>query len=595
MLPLNNIQLLNDDSPMVLQPKHIKISLKNHQKTNIYAMFKKENTTRNEIIHSVRNRKRKFNIDLNIGILGDEVGKGKTLSILGLISHDMYPSDININQNKQKIIYNSCIFLPKVLTNIITRYAFNPRNVYIKFIFNNLTKPLLKTNLIVAPHNLFQQWKQNIEQQTTLKLHLINSVKDSMDLSELLKADIVLCNSNKYNKLIRKYNNYRWSRVIFDEADSIKIPNNVHVDANFIWFVTATFRKLYKHPYIGFLKKIFRQMQKDILRKNYKVQLYGPYNKHKYQTKGISLYEKIMTHIVVQNCPQFINKSFTLPDPITYKMECSTPLYIKIIKNAIDKTTLDMLNADNISDAVTRVGSTRNLIINVITLCKNKKIDSKIKIEHYNRKLTYIHENPDIKHPTPINYFNKMIVKYTADIKTSDIKIQSIKDNIIEYDFCVKCFNNVKYPAYQVICCKINYCVKCFTECSFCDNKHKIKNFTKPTKIKKDKFSKIETLKQIIIKEGKRDKFLIFSNYNDSFQKIMLVLDELKFAYSELKGNVAVINSKLKKYATGEIKVLMLNSRHYGAGLNLQISDNIIVYHKLQDSTLEQVVGRAQR
>ena len=47
---------------------------------------------------------------------------------------------------------------------------------------------------------------------------------------------------------------------------------------------------------------------------------------------------------------------------------------------------------------------------------------------------------------------------------------------------------------------------------------------------------------------------------------------------------------------TGEVKILMLNAEHFGAGLNLQMTTDIIIYHKFRNDNLRtQVIGRAQR
>ena len=40
--------------------------------------------------------------------------------------------------------------------------------------------------------------------------------------------------------------NYKivFSRVLYDEADSIKLPNNPKIPANFYWFITSTINSL---------------------------------------------------------------------------------------------------------------------------------------------------------------------------------------------------------------------------------------------------------------------------------------------------------------------------------------------------------------
>ena len=39
----------------------------------------------------------------------------------------------------------------------------------------------------------------------------------------------------------------------------------------------------------------------------------------------------------------------------------------------------------------------------------------------------------------------------------------------------------------------------------------------------------------------------------------------------------------------------MLNAKHYGSGLNLQMTTNIVIYHKMTPELENQVIGRGQR
>jgi SNF2 family DNA or RNA helicase len=39
----------------------------------------------------------------------------------------------------------------------------------------------------------------------------------------------------------------------------------------------------------------------------------------------------------------------------------------------------------------------------------------------------------------------------------------------------------------------------------------------------------------------------------------------------------------------------MMNAKHYGSGLNLQMATDVIIYHEMQKELETQVIGRAQR
>ena len=243
--------------------------------------------------HTNRNIKHTSNI--NIGILSDNVGSGKTLSILSLISispisipyFDTKYSNIiklcqrNINTNKYKKMIQ---LLQGVITQdvikMIYKYAFSYIN-YIKKtpidlicensytriedISSNNKSPAHKiyipSNLIIVPHSLFYQWLNDIRENTSLKVYPIRTKRDKIDMDLFMEYDIILCNANKYKIISEKSANYKWSRVIIDEADTINLPNSSNISYDFLWFITTTYDRLEEHKNIGFIKNTFRNLE----------------------------------------------------------------------------------------------------------------------------------------------------------------------------------------------------------------------------------------------------------------------------------------------------------------------------------------------
>jgi hypothetical protein len=62
-----------------------------------------------------------------------------------------------------------------------------------------------------------------------------------------------------------------------------------------------------------------------------------------------------------------------------------------------------------------------------------------------------------------------------------------------------------------------------------------------------------------------------------------------------MKGSIACISNIIDRYKKGITKVILLNTENFGSGLNLEMTTDIIIYHKLTDGMKEQVVGRGQR
>ena len=62
-----------------------------------------------------------------------------------------------------------------------------------------------------------------------------------------------------------------------------------------------------------------------------------------------------------------------------------------------------------------------------------------------------------------------------------------------------------------------------------------------------------------------------------------------------LIGTTSHINKVKNQFTKGTIRVLYMNARHVGAGLNLEATTDIVLYHKMDGELERQVIGRAVR
>tara|TARA_B110000977_G_C10908085_1_gene428079 strand:+ start:82 stop:558 length:477 start_codon:yes stop_codon:yes gene_type:complete len=106
--------------------------------------------------------------------------------------------------------------------------------------------------------------------------------------------------------------------------------------------------------------------------------------------------------------------------------------------------------------------------------------------------------------------------------------------------------------------------------------------------------SKTENLLKLI-KEKPGKRVMIFSEYDASLNLIRTELDKLNINHSGIKGASSTIQNIITKFKEREFNVLLLNAKYFGAGLNLQFTDEIIIYHRMSKDLETQVIGRAQR
>lgn len=679
-------------------PENIKLLLKPHQKRTLYEMFIRENY--------------KYRlVKDNLLLLCDNVGSGKSLCILSLIANS--PLVQNVPEN----VY----FLPNV-----SNYSKHNYSIYGTSISPDIYE--IKSNLIVVPHGIYNQWKNYIVDYTNLSYIAIGSKKEIKDLGSskediLNKLDthnIILVKSTKftefYNYLkeyeikqntlhqvsnpnssyfdidkvllsikgiyddlyneciydgtyesldkytqkiddylktinindaknsknintcfeVEKITGYIFQRVIFDEADSIKIPACPQFYGKFTWLVTSSINNLLypkgKRVYENYKYKDLSHgiggsgFIKDLM----KTSLEDKYNKTR------------IFHTIVRSNYDFIQDSIKIPDPLVHYIKCYTPPELLAISSAINPDVLKALNAGDTQTAIKMMGcesGTEEDLVKIVNKTLYKKEDElkKLITEKIEKQNENIQSQATLKgiidkmpktNPEYETYKDDMkllksqaqtiknsIENFTEQLKSTQAKITGIEERIkgTKDKLCPVCSCNVNNPC-LTNCCRNVFCFECLSmavtysnkkECPLCRtivdlNKiHLIVDINKKNEEKEeenddDLLNKMDTLLKFI-KDNPYKKLLVFSEYEDTFNLIQeqFIINGIKF--SKISGSASRINNIITKYKSGEYQVLLLNASNFGAGLNLQITDDIIIYHRMSKDLERQVIGRAQR
>jgi SNF2 family DNA or RNA helicase len=232
---------------------------------------------------------------------------------------------------------------------------------------------------------------------------------------------------------------------------------------------------------------------------------------------------------------------------------------------------MEMLEAGNISGVLTSFGNISESVIDSFIIRKKKRLSELMTDEENIEKIQLIQNH-----------------------------LQLLEDRLRRYAseyLCIMC-NQSQKQLYLLTCCNVLYC-GCSISCKLCksiDCKkiHLDINEIFPMNQYLSNVSKIDqTMK--IISNGVDKKILIFSNFNESFIILKKFLEESRIHYLELKGTKEKRDNTIDLYKSGNVNVLLLNTIHSGAGLNLPETTDIIIYHRLHDYQKTQVIGRANR
>lgn len=592
---------LDDTSPFYKQPDNIKTQLKPHQLACLYKAKLMENhgtinyninsKNYNDIYNTGLNGE--YTISTNIGIIGDIVGYGKTLTALSIISACKL-NDIHINKTYQKSFISNQNY---------SYFSYNTNN-------NNVKKQevLIDSTLIIVPRGpVYLQWIRTLKQDTNLKFLAIDNLsfirkylpnyddvtKDFNILKKYFSDyDVVLIKNTTYDVLVNYYYNtlneeedliglnqnsnvyakhlFRWKRVMIDEAHDL-IRNIPVIHYYYLWLISGTYEELINtirspSSILWDIRNIFND------------------------AKNIKL-------MLIKCKKEFVRNSFKLPIPEEKYYLCKMPILFHTVKDFVTNNIIEKLNANDISGAIKELGGktdTQDNIINIISK------DFTIELENKNKELEYVKTliiSEDIKQ----NKINKL----ETEINVITDKLNNLKNRISELSekTCPICMEYLTNPI--LLKCNHSYCAICIinwiknnSKCPECRNTINTDELIAITDKKENYqndviFNKIDTLINII-NSKENGKFLVFSKFESGFFDIIDKLKNNNISYAELKGNTSHMMNVLDSFKNSKIKVILLNTYHAGSGIDISYATDVVIFHSM-GLYKNQAVGRAQR
>lgn len=522
----------------VEQPREFKVNLYPHQLRSIFMMEKMEREK--EIVYP------SYSIKTSLGINADITGYGKTLSMIGLVLRNKMEWDLS----KDFEIVKSYSYCNDTIT----------KNYFYRYKKSN-------TTIVLTTSAIVNQWYREFL-KTTMNVFKLNLKKD-LDINPD-DWDVIIATPSMFNLFMDKHKDKVWKRFIFDEPTVLKIPAMRPIKAGFTWFVTATpYDLLNRRRGRGYLCSI---------------------------TNDISHIDFLNT-LIVKNDDAFVVQSFTMPPTKHLYYECYSPMH-KVVSGLVDSKIASMIEAGNISGAIQALGGSEST--NIADLVRKRTEDELEDIKDKIKK--WINRQDEEK----VKYWKEKEVQVLNKIKNLESRIQSmIREN------CPICYECVRDPLLEPGCQNV-FCGKCLfswlesnNSCPMCRqhiDKSKL-TYLKLEEIKEikedekkiEKPHKQDLVLEIIQKSDTTSRFIIYSEFNETFEIIKETLNKAKITFIEIKGSSQTRDSKLTKFRDGKVKVAFLNSRTDSAGINMQETTDIILYHTMSEAMTQQIIGRANR
>lgn len=423
-------------------------------------------------------------------------------------------------------------------------------------------------NAIVVPDFLIDQWQGYIKNFTTYSNteYVVLKAKGALvSAIQLSEKKLVLCTPKVYQILA---DTYTFSRLIFDEIDTIAIPGCKQAICDFIWCVSANVDEIQnaKMANRGFLKKVTSEF-KDIFKKN------NHWNDLIIRTDTEYLQQSIvLPPYEIQNC-SFIPKISVLTPEILeryFTIGVLVPVY----------ETLGIKIVSSLQGLFDNVTAAQKFELELLEFGYNNEValTNISNLEMLTRKKIYEKKHTDIT--SGLLSINKRILEAVREPcaisfeKISNIACVSCCHNICEGKSIIKWLNSSTSCPF----CRNNCC---FDDITVIDNSEKI--ITKEEKL-------IEHLNEIKI-QNPDYRLIIFAN--DSLVKLRGLLSAEKYAVTEIRSRV--VSRLLGNFQLGNPQICLINFVKHAVGLNLSFATHIIAYDDMNETTFIQCVGRSNR
>ena len=437
-------------------------------------------------------------IETSALVLSEPFGSGKTIEILAMILHQRVPIAYPNHHN------STC-------TTFSRNYVHATRNnmTFNTEIVRKFTGPdaLIRPNLIVVGSSVLIQWENAVKNFTNLKVLIVGNFYQLQRFYELYKDrklkcfDVILLKNGRvtgnfklpddvvhteHRNLIDVVSKITrtncWSRVIYDDFDTISIPaESPLINALFTIFVSATIK-----PHNDIRTKHMAYNNIIDMIKNRPSML-----------SGVLTDTTLFTNFNIANSPEFVELSTNIPIVESYKYVYSNPddNYIRLLGAMGDddaNNIMEMLNGDAIHTAAEAMGIKTNSVADIFSRMLDKKYEKYINSTHILDNIDAVMaiatrflpagekshtgaqlidiKNAIIKKQKPTITFTSMALDtFLSDLRREYQEIKDINgvaitrviDNIKEGSCQVCCLPLEDFDTFIVRCCGLIVCDVC--------------------------------------------------------------------------------------------------------------------------------------
>jgi len=611
---------LKETSPKYAQPTYIKQPLLVHQQTTLHQAIALEAAKRAGLsCDPILGDPYGGTLYMTYGVIGDPVGSGKSLTALALAGQPR-PSEETVELLSRNNMGN----LTDVSLTRTRTIMLNPEGGSYKAV---------NASLFIIPHALMSQWETYVSRDTTLKCMFIKRTKDATTpiLPKLEEYQCFFVSSTMW-KQFEESNplaDWVWNRIFVDEADTIAFTNRGGTDtlkACYYWFITASWINLacpngiymstmsaYPPPTtipaesVEIIKKAFGTNTSAINIRGINhanlVRSLCMYGATPYTSINAAVQQSF--RVIVRNSAEFLASSLHMPMIRHASIICEKPASLHAYDTQLSPAMMERIHAGDMDGAIQMLGLETHSVTTIneaLTLSLKNELEQAQRIYDFKKTIEY---SSEAAKRASFETCEKKIASLASRISAIEERLKSVKEQT-----CPICCVEFTKPTLTP-CCQNVFCFGCIcrslersSTCPLC--RARIRSI-KELNVIGEELSTTLSIEPLPPKKFKNDallhflkenptaKVLMFSGYDATFNTLQTVLKTADISHAIVHGSNGHINKLLREFETGKYRVLFLNANNMGAGLNISAASHVILYHRMNQATEHQIIGRAYR
>lgn len=625
---------LTEGSPRATQPPWITAALRPHQLSLLAAA------------RALEERGSLTTVDLaepqlltNYGVIADRVGAGKSLVALSLV-RDPPPERAALRVRESggaqlvSLTHAPAVpVLPDELFEEGEAGAGAPEKFLAALKGSAAWKEgalHVRTALFIVPHNVVPQWEAYVREQTGLNAVFVRRTRDCDWESpgfyqRIFTADAVVVSCTMLRKFIGavsyyaplRFSQISWSRLFVDEADSITCSlREEEVQARFYWFITGSWLNM-------LLPGGLRSWSVEHLPAEVRGML-GEGDVRGCSTSRLGLVVQKLADrrlpafstMILRNSEEWTNRSLLRPSIVHETLVCRAPANIGVLKDFISPDALEALHAGDTAGALTALGlkaATAETLADRVTAALRGELIAAEKLLAFKRDMEY-----------------SSAAAKEEGVKKAEARVERLRGQLADLEariagaateLCPICYDAPKTTTLTP-CCRQGFCLACVCECiakkPACPMCRAAIRSPKELLVIGDGGGaeageggagagagaeaagppeKGAALLRLLTEgaENPDARFLVFSAHEASFKGLRELLMARGIRCEMLMGTAARVERLRRQFRAGEVRVLCMNARHVGAGINLEAATHVVLYHRMNVEMERQVIGRAVR